>query len=241
MRLIQTVLILCWSINSIAQTKKTIPFSDFTKEYKGLIAQQPEQNYSVEINLFYFDSKEKSQIIQTQVSELKVLEGKRYIYNSGATIQIQEEEIRLDIDTVLKRILVSKAKLQPFDISSNLLFENIDSSNYLITKSLAKEKLVYEITEEKQLSNYQTISFVFDIKTKRFMSLELLLWPANYSAESLEDESDEQPFIVYSYSEFKKLKETELEIEDLASAWFTATETGVLVSKKLDYQLHDLR
>jgi uncharacterized protein (UPF0262 family) len=241
MRLIKLILILCLTINSIAQTKKAIPFSDFKEEYKNLIAQQPVQNYSVGINLFYYDSKERKQTIQMQVSELKVLEGNRYIYNSGANIQIQEGDIRLDIDTILKRILVSKSKLQPFDIASNSTFENIDSLNYRITKSVMKDKLIYEISEDKQSTNYQTISFIFDMKTKNFLGLELLLWPSNYSSEKLDDESTEQPFIVYTYSTFKKIKEAELKKEELLSTWFTTTDTGTLVSTKLEYKLHDLR
>lgn len=240
MRLIQVFLILC-SMNTFAQATKTISFGSFKKEYKELIAKQPDQNYSVGINFFYFNSKEEKETMQSQISELKVLEGNRYIYQSGSNIQIQEGDIRLDIDTILKRILVSKAKLQRFDITSDSMFMNLDSSKYLITKSTNKSQLTYVISEQEQLSNYQEITFIFELKTNRFMGLELLLWPANYSAEHLEDESKEQPFIVYSYSVFKKIKATELKPDDRASSWFTSDNSGALVSKKLDYQLHDLR
>lgn len=234
------ILIFVLAGNCIGQTKKAIPFVTFLKDYDRLINLQPTKNYHVKITTEYFTSVDNNDPAQSQSTELMVLEENGYVYDMGSTLQIQEDDLRIDIDTVRKRILISKAKMLDLNFGSDQMLEKMDSANYSVSKIITKEKITYELSENKQLSNYKTISFQFDAKNNNFLGLELNLWPQNYTSEQLEDESTESPKLIYTYSPFTQINETALKPNHHLSYW-CVQESGKIKSKNTNYQLHDLR
>jgi hypothetical protein len=147
----------------------------------------------------------------------------------------------LDIDTIKKRTLVSKAnKIQDL-VSQYPSFADLDSSRYKITKTETKQKVTYEVTEIKRSSQYRSVKMSFDLTTKRFLELEMQLWPQNYSQNDLDDNSLEAPRIILTYTNFTLgLTEKNKSTEEELTTWMV-NNSGTLKSAKDTYLLYDLR
>lgn len=229
------------AMSSYAQKTVHCSFTTFGKEYQKLLDSQPSKNYSVSITSTYYRDAADKDPMEKSVSVLKVFENNHYIYNGGANVQIQEGDFRLDIDTVKKRMLVSKSnKFEEF-LAQYPRFEELDSNRYTITKTESKQRITYELTELKRYSQYHVIKFSFDNVTKQFLELEMLFWPQNYTSTNLEDGSMEAPRMILSYSNFTLgISEKNTSSNDELSSWFK-NESGILISLKDNYTLHDLR
>jgi hypothetical protein len=226
---------------SYAQKASTCSFSAFGKEYNKFLEAQPDKNYSVVITSTYFKDVADKEPFEKTISSLKVFENSDYIYNGGSTVQIQEGDLRLDIDTIKKRTLVSKAnKIQDL-VSQYPSFADLDSSRYKITKTETKQKVTYEVTEIKRSSQYRSVKMSFDLTTKRFLELEMQLWPQNYSQNDLDDNSLEAPRIILTYTNFTLgLTEKNKSTEEELTTWMV-NNSGTLKSAKDTYLLYDLR
>lgn len=236
------VILACTFSAVYAQKVTSCSFAAFSKEYTKLIDLQPERNYVVGISSTYYEKQTDPQPLQKGTGSLKVFENDQYVYSEGGAIQIQEGSIRLDIDTLKKRILVSKANVFQDFLKQVSGLADMDSTNYTISKTTTKQKIVYVVTEKKQVSQYQTVKMSFDAVSSHFIELELLFWPGNYTSTDLLDESMESPKVLMVYSAFKTgINSSVLVNGEHLSDWCIEDRDGKLLSKKTNYTLYDLR
>lgn len=227
---------------SYAQKVINCSFTTFSKEYTKLMALQPVKNYAVVISTTYYEKQTDPKPREKKSGNLKVFENDQYAYTEGSAIQIQEGAIRIDIDTVKKRILVSKANVFQDFLKQVSGLSDMDSTNYKITKTVTKQKIMYVVTEQKQVSQYQTIKMSFDVVTNHFLEMELLFWPNNYTSADLLDESMESPRVLMTYSTFKTGVTPAVLVEgEHLSDWCQQDQTGKFLCKKANYTLYDLR
>lgn len=180
--------------------------------------QQPKEMYHVDISTSIFRSATDVKAYTVQQSALRVYKDNNYSYTSESTIQIQQDKLSIDIDTNERRVILSNR------LNSDLLgfkagqFDNIDSTRYRFYCSTVESKRYLKVEEVEKLSSMQTVCFVFDKQTNKISQLEMLYWPANYTMNSLDDVSLEQPKVVMKYTTYGTISNTE-ELTKLVQNW----------------------
>ncbi len=223
-----------------AQTWEKATYNVFLKEFTQLLQKQPESWYSTTISTSVYMNVNAPKAEDVKVSKLSVYGPKDYVFQSGEAIQIQHEKLKIDIDTVEKQVLLSKA------VDGNLMgfqpeqFDNIDSTKYefyFITKGNRK---LLKVVEKIRLSSMQSLIFEFDKTKNELRVLEMLYWPSNYSMNELGDQTDEQPLVRLEYSSPIKIT-TNTELDVLFNQWLLYnSKTKVYSCPDKNYTFYDL-
>ena len=240
-KLIYTLCVCVLAFSGLAQSTSQCSFGVFKKEYKHLLGLQPNKNYQVGITCTYYLDKSEKLPMKTEKTFLKVFDDNQYVYKTGEQLQIQEKSCRIDIDTTTKRLVISKPNSMDKLTMDQTSIDKMDSTNYVVTKLVSKTKIVYEVVELVQKSQYKVIRFSFDAVNQRFLEMEMLMWPSNFVKQNLDDVSEESPRTIFTYTTFESIDKKSLSQEELIRNWVVEENSGVFTPKNLDYKIYDLR
>lgn len=234
-------MVLLLSVTSaFSQKWKTVSYKQFKQEYTRLLAAQPEEMYSVQIKTLIFSGTTQAEPKVTQDAVLSVYKQNQYSFVSGATIQLQRNNLKLDIDTDEKQVVLSKG------VDSQLMgykpgqFDNIDSTRYRFYAMSGAKGISLRVEEIKPVSSMQLVSFSFDKTTNKIMQLEMIYWPSNFEYESLDDATLEQPKIRMDYSNYQLITSEE-PLTNNFNKWLSKdTQTGIYSCPESAFTFYDL-
>jgi len=240
MKIIVSILFLVVCGTSLAQKWQKVPYRTFKKEYSQLLTQQPKELYSVGISTHVFEQVNASTPKTTQKSVLSVYTGSDYSFSSGGTMQLQQRELKIDIDTTEKQVVLSKGVKEDLLGYKEGQFDQIDSTKYRFFQAVEGNKIYLKVEEVSRISSMQIVSFVFDKTQKRILSLEMVYWPANYEYQSLDDQTLEQPKVRLDYSDYKTIQSVTA-LEQEFSHWLVKDAAGKNYScPQTAYSFYDL-
>ena len=202
---------------SFGQKWKQTTYSSFLKEYSGLLNVQPKELYEIGMSTSVYKTISDATPVVQQKSQLSVFKNNNYMYSSEASIQIQKDDLKIDIDTLEKRVMLSKG------IAADLLgynpkqFDHIDSTKYTFYVATEGDKRYLRVVENNRVSSMQTVSFVFNKTSKHLLRMEMIYWPGNFMMASLDDESIEQPKVAIDYLDFHTITTTDSLDKEFAS------------------------
>ncbi len=178
------------------QKWEKMTYQSFLKEYSNYLEQQPSSLFKVDIKTTIYQTISDAVPYTIQNAQLSVFENNNYQYSSAAAMQMQNDKFKLDIDTVEKKVMLSKR------ISSDLLgyksnqFDKIDSSLYEFYSTTQANSRLFKVVEKKRVSSMQVVTFNFDKNNHRLNQMEMVYWSSNFMQTSMEDTSLERPKII---------------------------------------------
>lgn len=159
-----------------------------------------------------------------------------YRTNSQGILTIQNEHVKMVIDSSSKLVLLFK----PDSLFQPILNENGTSSLSTYSEKVNGSTKAYKINYSNEISNYESLEYQVNTKTGLITKLEIQLVEANFNSESLDDETLEHPLLVIDYEPMLKLK-YEPSRFSIAAYITLQDQKYTLTSKLAGYSLDDLR
>src|SRR6218665_3007300 len=229
------------STAGFSQKSVELSFASFIQEYNVLLAKQPVSNYQVTINNLQYVNATDAKPLEKTVTKLLVTKELCFAFESNEGLMIQNEKVRINVDTVNKVIYLAKPiELKSLTDVSGL--QRMDSLGIHVRKSISTDKVKYILEQSIERSSFQTITIAFNSKTNHISSVEILPWPGDYLREESDEVIFESPKTVYEYTDYKKLTTTANLKSDLSiDYWLTDEEELREEIKNGGYSIKDLR
>lgn len=180
-------------------------FKSFVNEYERYLKQQPEEWYQVEIRTTVYQSEKSTNPMEEQLTTLQMFTKNNYRYGTAGNFQLQNGELKLNVDTLSKNVVLSDAMNDELLGYKAGMFSNTDSTLYTFFTASTKTGQLFRIVEKKPVSSVASLVFGFEKISGRMTKLQMVYWPGNYVLQDLADESSEQPMVVLEYKDFKKI------------------------------------
>lgn len=191
--------------SSWEQDWKPMSFKSFVQEYEGYLKRQPEEWYQVEIRTTVYQNEKAVTPLEDQSTKLQVFSKNNYRYGTEGNFQIQNGNLKLNVDTLDKTVVLSDAANEELLGYKAGMFGNIDSTLYTFFYSTTKTGQLLKLVEKKPVSSNESIVFGFEKSSGRMTKLQMIYWPGNYVLQDLADGSNEQPMVVLDYKNFEKI------------------------------------
>lgn len=237
-----SIFIVCFACFGFGQTYSALSFSAFVKQYSAVLEAQPKSNFSVKTATKMYKDIQDNELVKNETGFLIQGNGTYQLYKSESVNHIQNDEIRIEIDSSQKTIIGSF----PMDLvkgQSNMDFLlNVDSTNYTFSKMEDKKHLYFRVIEIQQVSTNKEIILRFLKSGKQLSQINIYYWPANYFSNDLNDEINEQPRLIVDYSEYSTLAQANEVIQKELNTWlFKKDKSYQLAATRTNYKFNDLR
>jgi len=230
-----------WSASAQSDWKK-ISFTSFITQYDKFVTSQPKENYTVDVTREIFQNKTDRKSMSFESGTYVQGKGFEQCYVSGRQVYVQNDSIRLMIDTVEKQAILSKAANEMGSQYSLDYLKKADSLQYEFFTLKTDSKIEFKVVEVKPVSSNKEIVFAFDKTSKFLKAVSIVYWESNYFSDDPADETKEQPLMRVNYTNFKIVPSTKSTIDSLFDEWVFASLSGFqLVASKSAYQLTDIR
>lgn len=215
-------------------------FKSICKELDEFWKKQPSKNFTTDVNTVVFSNKDKSQITTQENGKIMAGENNSFMFSSKSSFYIQNNLFGLMIDSIEKTIYLSPIKEMNYEsFQWNSLY--MDSSMYEVKKTITKESVTFYVKEKMMVSQYQTMSFEFDKNNATVKKVCLNFWPANYTSETIEDESMEQPYMEMTYTTILTNGNTEAILTEMNTIVKQENKTIQVAPLYATFEIQDLR
>ena len=218
-----TLLLTLLTFSLSAQKWEKVAYSTFIKDYTKYLKKQPQAWFTTEITTSLYSNKNQDKPETVQQSQLSVFGEKEYLFVSEGTIQLQMQEVKIDIDTLEKTVLLSKALDVSITTLQPDLFSSVDSTKYEFYTGLKENRRWLKVVEKTPVSSMKTLVFEFDLTKSTLLQLDMFYWPSNYLTGELEDETIEEPWVRVSYSASSRLS-NDTKLQTLYKEWLSYDE-----------------
>lgn len=193
-------LFFCMLIGQLASSQNVKQsFHSFCVELDSYWKKQPSKNFISEVKTIVYSNKEKSNISSQETGKIMAGEKNSFWYNGETNFFLQNDLFGLMIDSTDKTIYLSPVKELNYEsFRWNSVY--MDSNFYQVSKTTTSKSIIFKVEEKTKLSEYQMMIFEFDITNSFVKKVSLNFWPANYTSETIEDESFEQPYLEMTYT-----------------------------------------
>ena len=223
-----------------SQKTVDVSYSAFISEYNAFLKKQPASNYRITVQNSNYMNEADVKPFEQSASKLMVTKELCFVYESKEGLMLQNEDIRLNVDTLNKTVYLlkpieMKSLIQTSDLSS------LDSAGLKVKKSISADRTGFVIEQTIQNSSFRKVKIEFNNKTNQIAKVEILYWPGDYFSEETEEVVLETPRTVYDYKDFKKLESAAIDSKYQVSNWINEKEELLASITNAGYVLKDLR
>ncbi len=236
-RLLVIISILVFS-NSWEQT--TISKADFSKQLKSIAKQFEIESYSLKFKqrvLLSALDVDKKPFFETEGQFLRG-QDKEYRTETAGSLTIQNNDIKIVIDSVSKLVLIFEPDSLFNPITKQTDENNFPNATYTVTDS--KEHSIYKIFYNSNIHEYESLEFWVAKKSGSVSKIILQMEADNYTGESIDDETVEKPQLIVDYFPIIKSKSNPAQF-NINRYVVLEKDHYVLTSELKDFTLDDLR
>jgi hypothetical protein len=218
--------------------QQAISKDEFLKNLELASRQYQTESYSLKFKQSVFLSSDSLKPFYEASGQYKRGKGKEYRTETKGNLTVQNNDIKIVMDSATKLVLLFEpdSLFNPIT-KENKGFYNSDAT-FFVTNS--KDQSRYKVFYHSPNFEYESMEFWVEKKTGAVSKIVLQLVENNYTGESFEDETVEEPLLIVEYQPQLKSKSN---VNDFNINRFIVLEKDhyVLTPELKDFTLDDLR
>jgi hypothetical protein len=218
--------------------QQAISKGEFLKNLELASKQYQKESFSVKFKQSVFLSSDSLKPFYEGYGLYKRGKGKEYRTETLGNLTIQNNDIKIVLDSVSKLVLLFKpdSLFNPITKESGS-FCNSESTFFITT---TKEHLRYKVFYHSPNLEYESMEFWVEKKSGAISKMIIQMIEDNYTGESVDDETVEEPILIVEYQPILTLKST---LNEFNVNRFIVLDKNqyVLTPELKDFTLDDLR
>jgi hypothetical protein len=223
-----------------SQKTTELSYAAFLKEYNALLTKQPASNYRITVQNSNYMNETDAKPFDQSSSKLLVTKESCFAFESKEGLMLQNDEIRVNVDTASKTIyLLKPIEMKSLNQVSDL--SALDSAGLKVKKNISTERTGFVIEQTIENTSFRKVKIEFSNKTSQIVRIEIHYWPGDYFSEKMDEQVLETPRIVYDYVDFKKIETSSVDKRYQVSSWINDKEELLASLANAGYVIKDLR